>query len=146
MQIRDGLRTLNQVVKPPVLKLANAPKLARRGAGDAERAGWQLPAHRVWLRPLPRQTEDPAERTIIATIYGARDEVSAIVATLGHFIANERRRWRVCPCGCGEVYIPKGRQIYFEKACENRARARRRRDQERKARIPRKNSQRRGTE
>jgi hypothetical protein len=91
-------------------------------------------AIRVWLRPLPRQTDDPAERPPIVTIFEARDEISAIVAAVGHFIVQQWRRWRVCPCGCGRRFIPKGKQKFREPTCENRARGRRRRDEERQKR------------
>jgi hypothetical protein len=101
------------------------------------RTGWRLPAHRVRLQRLPPQTNDPAEHTAIVPIYEARDEPSAIVVAIGHFVSREWSRWRRCPCGCREWYVPTGRQIYFEKACENRARARRRRDEERRKREER---------
>ena len=160
-QIRDGLRALNdtrqrpdtaamrqhtalnhessfwQCKEPACVKSARSLLAAMTdptAISRARRAGWRLPAHRVRLQRLPPQTEDPAEHTAIVAIYEARDEPSAIVVAIGHFVSREWSRWRTCPCGCGAWYVPTPRQIYYEKACENRARARRRRDEERQKR------------
>lgn len=138
-QISAGWRALeleDATRRPvPVLRLSDGMVLSDLPSALDGRIGWRLPAHRVWLRPLPRQTDDPAERPPIVTIYEARDEISAIVAAVGHFIVQDWRRWRVCPCGCGETFIPKGKQKFFEPACENRARGKRRRDEERRKRA-----------
>jgi hypothetical protein len=163
-QIRDGLRALNEIRKRPdkaPMRLHTA--LNHKGAfwqckepacvtsatalraamtdptatSLAHGAGWRLPAHRVRLRRFPKQTDDPAEHTAIVAIYESRDELSAIVVAIGHFVSREWSRWRTCPCGCGAWYVPTARQIYYEPACENRARARRRRDEERRKREAR---------
>lgn len=136
-QIAAGWRALEDAKRRlvPVLRLSDGMAVLSNPPSALDgRIGWRLPAHRVWLRPLPRQTDDPAERPPIVTIFEARDEISAIVAAVGHFIVQQWRRWRVCPCGCGEKFVPIGKQKYFERACENRARGRRRRDQQRRKR------------
>jgi hypothetical protein len=90
------------------------------------RFGWLLPAHRVRLvfAPLPAGTFEDDPSAMLA-IYEAADEALAIVARLGYLLLADNRRWRICPCGCGDIFLKRGKQQFASPACATKVRQRR---------------------
>ena len=106
--VRAGIEALQKSARAEV-ELRKQP-----GGGPAfsSSAGWRLPPHRVRLRRLP--ADDEVNTSTIA-MYEAADEVSAIVAAIGHFLLRNSRQWRWCACGCGNTLALKGKRKFLPK-------------------------------
>jgi hypothetical protein len=109
--IRQGLDALRQSKHVPTFKATDTQAILQ-AARRANSAGWVLPRHRVRLRLFPSPAR--GEETSVYAVYEAPDEVSSIVAAIGHFIWRHADRWRDCECGCGLTFVVRGKQRFSE--------------------------------